>query len=172
MHPHVSIPSHICPYRCERFTRNRRCVPPNDVSQTSNLFFVAVRTSKDADREWLRPCTRPDNALVRPSQKTRKGDLPNDEICTFTAYGCRSDRIYGRTNRYSPRPPVAIKTQPPRLTAGKRPPSQRKTSMPARDMNSCKGKGGCGSTKGKNDCKGKGECRTDGKPMEKEGDKK
>ena len=38
--------------------------------------------------------------------------------------------------------------------------------------NTCKGKGGCGSTKGKNDCKGKGECRTDGKPMEKEGDKK
>jgi hypothetical protein len=39
-------------------------------------------------------------------------------------------------------------------------------------MNSCKGKGGCGSTKGKNDCKGKGECRTDGKPMPKEGDSK
>lgn len=36
-------------------------------------------------------------------------------------------------------------------------------------LNSCKGKGGCGTTKGKNDCKGKGECRTDGKPMDDKG---
>ena len=48
----------------------------------------------------------------------------------------------------------------------------KKDKHACKGMNSCKGKGGCGSTKGKNDCKGKGECRTDGKPMEKEGDKK
>jgi hypothetical protein len=32
-------------------------------------------------------------------------------------------------------------------------------------QNSCKGKGGCGKTKGKNQCKGQGGCRTDGRPM-------
>ena len=48
----------------------------------------------------------------------------------------------------------------------------KKDRHACKGMNSCKGKGGCGSTKAKNDCKGKGECRTDGKPMEKEGDKK
>ncbi|HXA83535.1 MAG TPA: hypothetical protein VNZ47_00565 [Candidatus Dormibacteraeota bacterium] len=48
----------------------------------------------------------------------------------------------------------------------------RKEKHACKGQNSCKGKGGCGSTKGKNDCKGKGECRSDGKPMEKEGDKK
>ncbi|HEV7673402.1 MAG: hypothetical protein JWM83_720 [Candidatus Angelobacter sp.] len=50
--------------------------------------------------------------------------------------------------------------------------ASKKDKHACKGQNSCKGKGGCGATKGKNDCKGKGECRTDGKPMEKEGDKK
>ena len=56
--------------------------------------------------------------------------------------------------------------------SGKKATKTKKDKHACKGQNSCKGKGGCGSTKGKNDCKGKGECRTDGKPMEKEGDKK
>ena len=56
--------------------------------------------------------------------------------------------------------------------SGKKATKSKKDKHACKGQNSCKGKGGCGSTKGKNDCKGKGECRTDGKPMEKEGDKK
>jgi hypothetical protein len=57
-------------------------------------------------------------------------------------------------------------------TKGEKATKSKKDKHACKGQNSCKGKGGCGSTKGKNDCKGKGECRTDGKPMEKEGDKK
>ncbi|HMF90069.1 MAG TPA: hypothetical protein VKL40_05450 [Candidatus Angelobacter sp.] len=56
--------------------------------------------------------------------------------------------------------------------SGKKASKSKKEKHACKGQNSCKGKGGCGTTKGKNDCKGKGECRTDGKPMEKESDKK
>jgi hypothetical protein len=54
--------------------------------------------------------------------------------------------------------------------SGKKATKTKKEKHTCKGQNTCKGKGGCGSTKGKNDCMGKGECRTDGKPMEKEGD--
>jgi hypothetical protein len=64
------------------------------------------------------------------------------------------------------------KDQTAKSDTGKKATKSKKEKHACKGMNSCKGKGGCGSTKGKNDCKGKGECRTDGKPMDKDGDKK
>ena len=134
------FPRIFVPITCVRFTRNRRCVPPNDVPQRSNLFFVAVRTSKDAVREWLRPCTRPDNALVRPSQKTRKGDLQMTKSVRLLLMGAALTGFMAGQTVLAQDTGGDKDEAPKRLTAAKRPPSQRKTSMPARDRTPAKAK--------------------------------
>jgi hypothetical protein len=53
----------------------------------------------------------------------------------------------------------------PGANAGEPAGKPRREKHACKGQNSCKGKGGCGSTKARNDCKGKGDCRTDGRRM-------
>src|SRR5438270_6757801 len=114
---------------------------------------------------------RPDDALVRPSQKTRKGDLQMTKSVRLLLMGAAlTGFMAGQT--VLAQDAGGDKDKAPKADSGKKATKSKKDKHACKGQNSCKGKGGCGSTKGKNDCKGKGECRTDGKPMPKEGDSK
>src|SRR5258707_3545636 len=114
---------------------------------------------------------RPGCSLGRHS-KNRKGELQMTKSVRLLLMGAALTGFVAGQNAFAQDTTKKDDTKKSDDASGKKATKSKKDKHACKGQNSCKGKGGCGSTKGKNDCKGKGECRTDGKPMEKEGDKK